>query len=180
MELLIVIAVLAYSIWAEVNKSKEEDKVDVDFSELASLDDFFKDAGNTMPPVKQKHTKKKQPRQSKKPGREAVSYNDFSTMTGTGTGSYDELPPLTGVINYDRMESPAKSSPEEGLSAEAREMFTLGKARAPIRQEEAKLPNISFDRESIIKAFIMSEVLQRYDLERIYSRIPNIQQEQED
>ena len=46
MELLVIILVLVYSVWSEVNKTKKEENVDIDFSELSSLDDFFKDTGS--------------------------------------------------------------------------------------------------------------------------------------
>lgn len=177
MELLVIVLVLAYSIWSEVSKTKEEDKVDIDFSELASLDDFFNDSGTSTPLVKQKYARGKQPRQPQKPRREAANHGRNGQPAGI---NYDELPQLTGVVNYDRMGNASKPLSEEALGEKARQMFALNKSESRNEQEEAALPHISFNRESIIKAFVMSEVLQRYNLERIYSRIPNINQEQDD
>lgn len=43
----------------------------------------------------------------------------------------------------------------------------------PKEQAAAQQLNAILSKNDIIKAFVMSEVLQRYDLNRIYSRIPN-------
>jgi hypothetical protein len=39
-------------------------------------------------------------------------------------------------------------------------------------------PAVSFGREDLLKAFIMNEVMQRYDLNRIYERIPSFNKDE--
>ena len=188
-ELLVIVLVLVYSVWSEVNKKKQEENVDIDFSELASLDDFFKDSGTTTAkkPVKAASPKAKQKYKAKQAASQPTNYDDYSALTGQvnyerrpeiAKNNYDELPQLTGVTNYDRM-SHTESAAGDQLSEEDRKMFELGRKEQPARTSVAA-PQISFDRESVIKAFVMSEVLQRYDLERIYSRIPGINQPQDE
>ncbi|MBU1107695.1 MAG: hypothetical protein KKB51_13570 [Candidatus Riflebacteria bacterium] len=167
MELLVIILVIVYSVWSEVNKKKQEENVDIDFSELSSLDDFFKDTGSqaeksaVAPLSSQAKPPKKRSKKRSEPTR--------------GEVDYDDLPSLTGQVNYDRQSSASNESNYD-LSEEARKLFTNEEKAAPSAQTPAKPIQLSFDRESFIKAFVMSEVLQRYDLERIYSRIPNINQ----
>ncbi len=191
MELLVIILVLVYSVWSEVNKKKQEENVDIDFSELASLDDFFKDSPSSpsqktagKPPAAKKQPK---PR-SQRIADAAPNRGDYAVLTGRVNyergdekplTNYDELPQLSGVVNYER-QARDESAPGDQLSEEARKMFELGRQEQPAKSPVAPPPKINFDRESIIKAFVMSEVLQRYDLERIYSRIPGINQQQED
>ena len=64
-------------------------------------------------------------------------------------------------VNYDTM-----GSLEGGTGS-----FNLGEPEPTVYYREK--PNISFNREDFVKSFIMSEVLQRYDINRIYSRIPS-------
>ena len=189
-ELLVIVLVLVYSVWSEVNKKKQEENVDIDFTELASLDDFFKDSGTTTakkPAAKSASPKPKQKYHAKKAASQPLNYDDYSALTGqvnyerlpeVARSNYDELPQLTGAVNYDRMSS-TESAAGDQLSEEDRKMFELGRKEQPARTGVVA-PQISFDRESVIKAFVMSEVLQRYDLERIYSRIPGINQPQDE
>ncbi|HAE39690.1 MAG TPA: hypothetical protein DCG57_13815 [Candidatus Riflebacteria bacterium] len=190
MELLIIVLVLVYSVWSEVNKAKKDENVDIDFSELSSLDDFFKNTGSQ--PAQKVSTpsgvskKPVQQRSKKQPAakRDAVNYDDLPGLTGQvnrdrqGSGkparNYDELPQLTGVVNYDRNTNSSENERGDELSEEAKKMFALGQKSAPQHPAQAEPMHISFDRDSVIKAFVMSEVLQRYDIQRIYARIPGI------
>ena len=194
MELLVIILVLVYSVWSEVAKKKEEEKVDIDFSELASLDDFFKDtgsqAGKSATPTPKPQAKPQRPRAKKRAetvSRE-VNYDNLPALTGqlnrdaestSYKSNYDELPQLTGVINYDRMESRSGNDSEDKLSEETRKLFARELQAQQNVQAQAYPIQMTFDRDSVIKAFVMSEVLQRYDLGRIYSRIPDFNQPEE-
>lgn len=190
-ELLVIVLVLVYSVWSEVNKKKQEENVDIDFSELASLDDFFKDSGTTTAtkhPVKAASPKAKQKYKAKKAASQPTNYDDYSALNGQvnyerrpeiARNNYDELPQLTGTVNYDRMSSSENAAGDQ-LSEEDRKMFELGHTEQPKHQGAAHPIKISFDRNSVIKAFVMSEVLQRYDIERIYARIPGINQPQDE
>lgn len=190
-ELLVIVLVLVYSVWSEVNKKKQEENVDIDFSELSSLDDFFKDSGTSMankPAAKTASPKTKQKFHTKKAASQPLNYDDSSTLTGLVNyerrpeiekSNYDALPQLTGSVNYDRQTAPEKDGGDQ-LSAEDRKMFELGRQEPQNRPQTVHPIKISFDRDSVIKAFVMSEVLQRYDIERIYARIPGINPPPED
>lgn len=39
-------------------------------------------------------------------------------------------------------------------------------------------PLVSFDRDDLLKAFVMKELMQRYDLNRIYERIPSFNKDE--
>ncbi len=191
-ELLVIVLVLVYSVWSEVNKKKQEENVDIDFSELSSLDDFFKDSGTTTakkPAAKSAASPKpKQKYQTKKAAGQPTNYDDYSALTGQVNyerkpeivnTNYDELPQLSGAVNYDRV-SREESATGDQLSEEARKMFELGRSEQQVSHDAAHPIKIRFDRDSVIKAFVMSEVLQRYDIERIYARIPGINQPQDE
>ena len=69
-------------------------------------------------------------------------------------------------VNYDKLDALTGG---EGS-------FNLGSQNVlesvPNGQQEA--PKITLTQQDILKSFIMSEVLQKYDINRIYSRIPQI------
>ena len=78
------------------------------------------------------------------------------------------------MINYDRSESRSENEAGDSLSEKDKKMFAMGQTSTQQTQTQMDPAHISFDRESVIKAFVMSEVLQRYDIQRIYARIPGI------
>jgi len=168
-------------VWSEVAKKKQEEKVDIDFSELASLDDFFKDTGsqngNTKSLNSQTKPKKQRSKKRYEPARNQDGYdNAFAGQVNQKSVTqinYDELPSLSGVVNYDSM---SKDESSYDLNEDAKKLFSHDHVPVSKAQPKAHPINISFDRESIVKAFVMSEVLQRYDLNRIYSRIPDFNQ----
>lgn len=190
MELLVIILVLVYSVWSEVNKTKKEENVDIDFSELASLDDFFKDTGtptaksSSAPATAQKKHAAMRPKKRSGSGHEAVNYDDMPALTGQVNRdrqesgkrekNYDELPQLTGMVNYDRSENRSENEAGDSLSEKDKKMFALGQTDTQQTSTQPKPMHISFDRDSVIKAFVMSEVMQRYEIQRIYARIPGI------
>ncbi len=66
-------------------------------------------------------------------------------------------------VNYDNM-----ASLEGGTGS-----FNLGDVDTSSPREQVQ-SHIKMGREDLLKSFIMSEVLQKYDINRIYSRIPSI------
>lgn len=213
MEVVIIILALVYSVWSELQKKKQEEDVNIDFSELTTLDDFFKkpsdgssvSGGNSdggyKHGKKQKKPKKQpnssdfqaaaglNPRGAQKAevsyddlpsleskgyessfGRVEVNYDELPTLTGRNSESqptraevnYDELPTLTGRTNYEDDHEDEKS-----LAAAA-------------VVEQAHSPGLSFSnrftisREDLLKTVVLSEVLQRYNINRIYDRIPGL------
>lgn len=67
-----------------------------------------------------------------------------------------------GSVNYDEMDV---LTGKEGS-------FNLSDSEAPY-YEPLQKSKISITRKDLLKSFIMNEVLQRYDINRIYSRIPS-------
>ena len=84
-----------------------------------------------------------------------VSRQALVTPTSHGNHNCDE-------VNYDHL-----GSLEGGTGS-----FNLGEPEHVVSYTQQ--PQIKIGREDLLKSFIMSEVLQRYDINRIYSRIPPI------
>ena len=133
-----------------------------------NLDDIFKDVmknsnqglGSSKPLV----TPPQQSSQSRRMSRSAsnkntnagqISRQSLTTPTSHESHSCEE-------VNYDKL-----GSLEGGTGS-----FNLGEPEPVVtRVQETK---VKIGREDLLKSFIMSEVLQRYDINRIYSRIPSI------
>jgi len=212
LELILVIAAIVYSIWSEVNKKKEEDNVDINFSELSSLDEFFKpgqkkNAANKSRPPKEKasppppravnydamegptrqvnYTRVDESRRPEKvnydkldgPTRQ-VNYTKVDEENRRPRVNYDKLESVTRQTNYERdgVEDLPSSA---GLPSRriASEQSYSGDAPS-----DCELPlspdDLRFNREELLKVFVMTEVMQRYDLHRIYSRIPSFEKEE--
>ena len=84
-----------------------------------------------------------------------VSRQSLVTPTSHGSHNCEE-------VNYDQL-----GSLEGGTGS-----FNLGEPEPVVSYTQQ--PQIKIGREDLLKSFIMSEVLQRYDINRIYSRIPPI------
>ncbi|NCB39963.1 MAG: hypothetical protein EOM80_14460 [Erysipelotrichia bacterium] len=190
MEIVIIVLAVVFSVWSEINKKKQEENVDMDFSELTSLDDFFKKtSASAAPPVKTLAGKKRSPRNSES---ESLNYDNLPALTSKEIArrqraevNYDELPSLTGKsydqapgraeVNYDELPTLSGQTnfeddvEDEGLlSASAFANRTVD--TPPLLQPG----NFTFDRNDLLKSFVMNEVLQRYNISRIYDRIPGI------
>ncbi len=215
MEVVIVILALIYSVWSEIQKKKQEEDANIDFSELTTLDDFFKapgggagqtaDIDNTAKRAREKRAKKKKqstPASAAEasilpmPARGEANYDQLPSLESKGYESsfghvevnYDELPALTGR-NYETQASRAEVSydelptvsgrtnyedniPEARASAIARSQAVADKPETQPQHDGFKL-----SRQDLLKTFVLSEVLQRYDINRIYERIPGIRSE---
>lgn len=216
MEVVIVILALIYSVWSEIQKKKQEEDANIDFSELTTLDDFFKTPGgagqtadidNTAKRAREKRAKKKKsssPAYEKPlsaaitpmPARGEVNYDQLPSLESKGYESafgrvevnYDELPALTGrsyeagagraEVNYDDMPTVSGRTNYEDEIPEAR-ASAMVKSEVSIDQAEARRHHDGFklSRQDLLKTFVLSEVLQRYDINRIYERIPGIRSE---
>lgn len=218
MEVVIVILALIYSVWSEIQKKKQEEDANIDFSELTTLDDFFKTPGggagqtadidNTAKRAREKRAKKKkqpasayeQPvaeaRLSAMPARGEVNYDQMPSLESKGYESsfgrvevnYDELPALTGrnyetqpgraEVNYDELPTVSGRTNYEDEIPDARVSF-MAKPGASADQNDPRLHHDGFklSRQDLLKTFVLSEVLQRYNINRIYERIPGIRSE---
>mgnify|MGYP000911253462 FL=1 len=217
MEVVIVILALIYSVWSEIQKKKQEEDANIDFSELTTLDDFFKTPGggagqtadidNTAKRAREKRAKKKKSSGSAyekplsaaitpMPARGEVNYDQMPSLESKGYESsfgrvevnYDELPALVGrnyeaeagraEVNYDAMPTLSGRTNYEDEIPDARVSF-MAKSGASTDQNEPRLHHDGFklSRQDLLKSFVLSEVLQRYDINRIYERIPGIRSE---
>lgn len=214
MEVVIVILALVYSVWSEIQKKKQEEDANIDFSELTTLDDFFKTPGgagqtadidNTAKRAREKRAKKKKqsnPSSSAEasilpmPARGEANYDQMPSLESKGYESsfgpvevnYDELPTLTGrnsetqvgraEVNYDAMPTVSGRTNYEDEVPEAR-ASAMVQSEASVDQAEARRHHDGhkLSRQDLLKTFVFSEVLQRYNINRIYDRIPGIRSE---
>lgn len=206
MELILVIAAIIYSIWSEVNKKKEEDNVDINFSELSSLDEFFK-------PDQKKNSAAKKKTSQQPVSHKSLNYDEMPGLTRQANYdragesnlseqvNYDRMPGPTRKVNrdrskvhreevnYDKLEAvTAKTNYErsgvDGLPSDhGLPSARIDNSHGDINSSADQKPLVSkedlrFGRNDLLKAFVMSEVMQRYDLNRIYSRIPGVKSEE--
>lgn len=197
MEVVIIILALVFSIWSEINKKKQEENVDIDFSELSSLDDFFKKpsgAGNSSAGDFEGAAKKARPKKpaKRKSEAESVNYDQLPALTSRAAMrakkeevNYDELPSLTGrsyeqesgrqEINYDDLPTlTGQANSEDDIEDEITfSTRSEGNSGVGLTAEPGVEPGgMTFDRNDILKSFVMAEIMQRYKIERIYERIP--------
>lgn len=164
MELVLIIIVIVYSIWSEVNKQKQEKDLDFDFSDLASIEEFVKKDNYAASHSPAPKPEKKSRRQKKNRNRESANEFALQATHDESHVNYDKLPPRPDV-NYDEMPVLTGRDRQPVQTADAR----LG---AEVQNISRHIPRI--DRNNLVQAFIMSEVMQRYDINRIYERIPGI------
>lgn len=217
MEVVIVIIALIYSVWSEIQKKKQEEDANIDFSELTTLDDFFKTPGggagqavdidNTAKRAREKRAKKKkQPAPAYEqpvaeaglaamPARGEVNYDQMPSLETKGYESsfgrvevnYDELPALTGrnyeaqagraEVNYDAMPAVSGRTNYEDEVPEARASTMVRLTSTDDDSEHRHRDSFRLNRQDLLKTFVLSEVLQRYNINRIYERIPGIRSE---
>lgn len=175
MELVLVIIAIVFSIWSEVNKKKEEKNLDFDFSELSSIDDFLKKekkepSSDHVPLSEQPSRQEKKSRRQQQKGQRS----DLAPVEQSGFSDSLPIPPLPvgKPSRYDDLPSPASSSSSRHNAAPslAAQLFT---------SESSREYDVKIDRNSLIKAFIVSEVMTRYDINRIYERIPGVRKDDE-
>lgn len=160
MELVIIVLAIIFSIWSEVNKKKKEKDLDFDFSDLSSIEDFVK--GKSSP----------------SPG--------SSGMHASNAG-------MMGPTALEKQEKKQKRSRKKRKKRKE-EVDTGSLELPPLKPEETHVPssfagkasfsgsddnNFSFNRKTLIQAFILSEAMNRYDINRIYERVPDVRRDDE-
>lgn len=108
-----------------------------------------------LPPVQPQPSRRRNNRQASNLPTPNVSRQALVTPTSHGNHNCDE-------VNFDHL-----GSLEGGTGS-----FNLSEPEPVVTYTQQ--PQIKIGREDLLKSFIMSEVLQRYDINRIYSRIPPI------
>lgn len=189
MEFIFVIIFVVYSIWAEANKKKKED-VDIDFSELSSLDDFFKQdstGGDKRQPKKKAPSRSHQGRVA-----EPALASRRQDYKSKAVSASDILQSMTGKGNYasgNRVMQNAEHSSAEGVTRTAAVNYdrpsTIAANQAHAQEVATEhaddqgfaAAGFTLNSGDLAKSIILTEVLQRYDLTRIYSRIPEFKDE---
>lgn len=202
-QVVIFLVIVVASVWSEMSKNKSSGSSDAEFGDLTAIDDFFKQQEKAQktaqqksprggfdedavsleresasgeafgapqkiqpPPGKQKRFDKKEKKRVQSKGRAALDQSGralpplppasshFANAKADEGPCLDEAPSLTGQIDYDR-----------GGFAIARSASTTAvTARKPARR---------WSRQQLIDAVIVSELMNRYDLNRVFNRIPD-------
>lgn len=103
-------------------------------------------------------------------GRPETSYDELPVLTGRSYESepgradvnYDELPTLTGKTNYEDHQPDPRA-------ATAAQVYNSAASFSK---------RFSVNRDDLLKSFILAEVLQPYNINRIYDRIPGIKHDE--
>ena len=215
MEVVIIILALVFSVWSELKKKKEED-ADIDFTELTTLDDFFRQSAknpdkeidlegltgkNRSKKTASKKNKAVVPaavsavRPVRKQPRAEVNYDSMPSLESAGYESsarraevnYDELPAVTGrsaeastrdyeSTNYDQL--PTVSGRQNYENEESEAQLVAAAASNSHSTDWSNSANrsgpFSISRDDMLKSLILAEVMQRYNINRIYDRIPGV------
>lgn len=184
-DFLIIIIFIVVAVATSGKKDKIKEELDLDFQDLASLDDFFKSKtpgqskGSPLPlphtrssrsPVKRSaqfapSVKKQASRLSHSSGNDTFHKSDKAKSSfAAGNVSAIDRPSLIRQ-HYDREQA------HHTAAAYAQEQADVS-ARADYYSLTSK-SEFSLKREDLVKSFILSEVMTRYNLNRIYDRIPD-------
>lgn len=156
-QLLFLIVVIVISVLSSSKKAKTDDSL----TDSPGLDDIFKEVmaaskaanGGNQNNALSSGTKYQQPRKQSKKNKASLG-SSLTTPSNHSGHKCDD-------VNYDQLDSLMGKS----------ENFNLGEPEP--YYEPLKKPDFSMTRDDLLKSFIMSEVLQRYDINRIHSRIPS-------
>jgi len=200
-QVVIFLVIVVASVWSEMNKNKSSGgSSDAEFGDLTAIDDFFKQQEKAQktaqqqpsrggfddnavslertqassepfgapqkiqpPPGKQKRFEKKEKKRAQAKGRPTLDQrgrplppvpSHFANAEQDEGPCLDEAPTLTGQVDYDR-----------GGFAIARTASTTDvTTRRPTRR---------WSRQQLIDAIVISELMNRYDVNRVYGRIPD-------
>ncbi|MBR4329000.1 MAG: hypothetical protein IKP71_04040 [Candidatus Riflebacteria bacterium] len=166
MECCVFIVVFIVLIASGAFNAKKNTSIDSS-GDNVNLDDIFNDVmklsnqrtGSSKALVTPPQSSQQQRRRSRNtPAMQQSPRQLMVTPTEHGSHNCEE-------VNYDKF-----SSLEGGTGS-----FNLGEPEPVVAYtQETK---VKIGREDLLKSFIMSEVLQRYDINRIYSRIPPIKED---
>ncbi|GAB4282838.1 MAG: hypothetical protein Kow0029_28600 [Candidatus Rifleibacteriota bacterium] len=174
-ELIFIVVAIVYSIWSEANKQKkEEQNIDFDFSELSSIDDLIQQNQNSVVTGASQQDSAFTVSRNKKNKREKRRRKENAAPVTQDTQ------PVFERVNYDQIEGRTDvdydKTPDLALIPEA-EMQAAFLSKKLVSDQQSR--HTSLGRQTIVQAFIMSEVMKRYDINRIYERIPGIRDDLE-
>ena len=166
MECCVFIVVIIFLIATGAFNNKKNTSIDSS-GDNVNLDDIFNDVmklsnqktGSSKALVTPPQSSQQQRRRSRNaPAMQQSPRQSMITPTEHGSHNCEE-------VNYDNL-----SSLEGGTGS-----FNLSEPEPVVVQNQET--KVKIGREDLLKSFIMSEVLQRYDINRIYSRIPPIKED---
>jgi len=215
LEVVIIILALVFSVWSELKKKKEED-ADINFTEMTTLDDFFRQSAKNpdkeldLAGLTGKNRSKKTPSKKGKPAAQPVSsaarpvpkqpraevnYDNMPSLESAGYEAssrrpevnYDELPSLTGhsaevsardfeSTNYDQLPTVSARQNYESGQSDAQSAFSAANSSQSTDWSDSSNRSrpFSISRDDMLKSLILAEVMQRYNINRIYDRIPGV------
>ncbi len=200
-QVVIFLVIVIASVWSEMSKNKSSGSSDAEFGDLTAIDDFFKQqekaqktpqqrpssggfdddvvslertpapsetfgASQKVQPARQKRFDKKEKKRGQGKGRATLDQSGrplpplppaSSRFGGAGSDEgpcLDEAPALTGQVSYER----------GGFAIARTASTTTVTARRPARR---------WSRRQLIDAIVVSELMNRYDVNRVYGRIPD-------
>jgi len=176
-ELVLVIIAIVYSIWSEVNKQKQEKNVDFDFSELASIDDFLKkqNEAEALEPLPVSQLPTRQERKNRRQQKKSEPNQNWHSPDHSSGMMHTESQSLMSEQGRREQETGSTLASDSSTGRPAGSSFI----NPFIRPTEQQDLDLKLDRSNLVKAFIMSEVMTRYDINRIYERVPGVRQDEE-
>jgi hypothetical protein len=191
LEFVIIVIAIVYSIWSEINKKKQEKDLDFDFSELSSIEDFLKKEKSEEQSMKKNRSGTRKSWQNSKSRNQTRQSNQINAQSSVFARAkahdkkeQSEFKPMTGQFNHDKQ--PARQDvnydklPSQSQEGSFAKKPTLDSDGWPAVAAKKAAVDVSFDRQSLIKAFVLSEVLHRYDVNSIYERIPGVRRDEEE
>jgi len=203
LQVVVFLVIVVASVWSELSKNKSSGSTDAEFGDLTAIDDFFKqqekarkseqnhaapggfdqdsvsmertadEFGGTrrlpvVPAPSQPRKQKKEKRRARAGDRAVLDHggrelpplppsSSHYANAGTDEGPcLDEAPALSGRVNYER------------------DGFQIGRgAPAASTALQTRQPAKRWTRRELVNAIVISELMNRYDVNRVYARIPD-------
>jgi len=202
-QVVIFLVIVVASIWSEMSKNKSSGNSDAEFGDLTAIDDFFKQQEKSQKTSQQrpssggfdddvvslertpapsepfgtpqkiqpqsgksKRFEKQEKKRSQGKSRAGLDQRSralpplpsasshFGNVESDEGACLDEAPSLTGQNNYER----------GGFTIARTASTTSATTRRPARR---------WSRQQLINAIVISELMNRYDVNRVYGRIPD-------
>ena len=170
-ECIFVAVFIIIAIISNVSKIKDSlPSSSGDTNPSMDLDEIFRKVSNESGASSQSGLPEYQPPATSRRRRRRAALNTPNVSPNPSRGSMT-TPSNHGNHNCEEVNYDNLGSLEGGNGS-----FNLGEPAQGLPQQER--PKVTIGREDLLKSFIMSEVLQRYDINRIYSRIPSIKKDE--
>jgi hypothetical protein len=162
-KLFFVVIYVVIMVFLNLKKKKPQSSQDIDFANFGKANANRTNSGT---------------RQVRRSSMEPISFgnepveDDFVqamlNLGGLGKGDKRSGTPARKANKAAARESMASQRSNQTASAKV----NVKAPKMPEMASKQSSQGVSFEREDILKAFVMKELMQRYDLNRIYERIP--------